>query len=130
MISWLVFELDIKKVFKYYTQGSTNGVRRVRTHANFYWRTHDLGHAYIDKEACFFPKICSSFSGSFNFILFKNLLLYIWALIYMFDLGSGRFFTVYICFTETLFFNFSYKLFNKYFSLCQSLCQFGLSVTK
>ena len=28
-----------------------------------------------------------------------------------------RFFTVYIYFKETLFFNFSYKLFNKYFSL-------------
>ena len=32
----------------------------------------------------------------------------------MFILGSDKFFTVYICFKETLIFNFSYKLFNTY----------------
>ena len=31
--------------------------------------------------------------------------------LYLFVLGRDRFFTVYICFKETLFFNFSYKLF-------------------
>ena len=69
-------------------------------------------------------------TGSFNFILFKHLLLYIWPLIYLFVLGRDRFFTVCICFKETcfsynqyfslpqtLFFNFSFRLFNKYFSL-------------
>ena len=62
----------------------------------------------------FFPyafKKFQNFSGSSNFILFKNLLLYIWPL-FMFFLARGRFFTVYICFKETIFFNFLYKLFN------------------
>ena len=40
--------------------------------------------------------------------------------LYLFVLGRDRFFTVYICFKETLFFNFSQKLFNKYFSLPKS----------
>ena len=47
------------------------------------------------------------FSGSYNFILFKNLLLYIWPLIYLFVLVRDWFFTVYIHVKETLFFNFS-----------------------
>ena len=34
-----------------------------------------------------------------------------------FALVRDRFFTVYIYFKKTLFCNFSYKLFNKYFSL-------------
>ena len=38
-------------------QGSTIRVRCVRTHAYFYWRTHDLGHAYVDIHTHFFPKI-------------------------------------------------------------------------
>ena len=61
---------------------------------------------------------------SYNFTLFKDLLLYIWPLIYLFVLGRDTFFTVYICFKENLFFNFLYKLFNKYFSLPQSTYQF------
>ena len=48
------------------------------------------------------------------------------------------FFTVYVCFRlekkpfalETLFFNFSYKLFNKYFSLPQGTFQFRVSGRK
>ena len=74
----------------------------------------------------FFPMIFFfKFCGSFNFILFKHLLLYIRPLIYLFDLGRDRFFTVCICFKETcfsynqyfslpqtLFFNFSFRLFN------------------
>ena len=52
--------------------------------------------------------------------MFKNLLLYIWPLIYLFVLGNNRFFTTYICFKETLFSNFSYIPVNKYFSLLQS----------
>ena len=71
-----------------------------------------------------------NFSVSYNFILFKNLLLYIWPLIYLSVLGRDIFFTVYICFKETLLFSFSYKLFNKYFSLPQSTCEFRLSVRK
>ena len=50
-----------------------------------------------------------------NFLLFKHQL-YIWHLIYLFVLGRKRFFTVYICFKESLFFNFLYKLFNNYIS--------------
>ena len=46
-------------------------------------------------------------------------------------LGRDKFFTcTYICFKETLFFYFSYKLFNKYFSLSQRTCQFRISVRK
>ena len=66
----------------------------------------------------------------FNFILFKNLLLYIWPLIYLFVLGRDIFFTAYICFKETFFYNFSYNLINKYFSLPQSTCQLRLPVGK
>ena len=60
----------------------------------------------------------SKFSGSYN-ILYKNLLLWIWPVIYFFVLGRDRFFTVYICFKETLF-----------FSLPQSTCQFRVTVRK
>ena len=70
-----------------------------------------------------------NFSSSDNFMLLKNLLQYIWPLIYLFDLGWDTFFTVYICFKETLF-NFSYKLFNNFFSLPPSNCQFRASVRK
>ena len=60
----------------------------------------------------------------------KNLLLCIWPLIYLFVLGRDIFFTVYICFKETLFFYISYKLFNKYFSLPQSSRQSRVSKRK
>ena len=76
----------------------------------------------------FFPMIFKKFSKFFRF--FKNLLLYISPLIYLFVLGRDRFFTVYICFIETPFFNFSYKIFNRYFSLPLSTCQFRVSVSK
>ena len=67
----------------------------------------------------------------FNFILFKNLLLYIWPLIYLLlVLGRDRFFTVYIWFKETIFFSFSYGLFNKDFSLPQRTSQFRVWVRK
>ena len=68
----------------------------------------------------FFPMIFES-SGSYNFLLFKNLMLYIWTSINFFALWRDRFFTVYISFQETLFSNFSCKLFNKFFSLPQHL---------
>ena len=78
-----------------------------------------------------FPYDFQTFSGSYIFKLFKNLLLYIWYLIYLFVLGRDRFFTDYICFNETLFFNFLYKLYNKYLLyLPQSTCQFRVSVRK
>ena len=89
-------------------QGSTIGVRRVCTYAYFYWRTHKFGHSYVDTYAHFFRMIFSSFqnfSGSYNFILLKNLLLD------LFVPEKNRFFTACICFKETLFSNFSYKLF-------------------
>ena len=37
-----------------YCHGSTIGVRRVRTYAYFYWRTHDFGHVYVDRYAHFY----------------------------------------------------------------------------
>ena len=55
------------------------------------------------------------------FWFFKNLMLYIWPLIYLFLLRRDIFFTIYICFKETLFFNFSHKLSNKHFSLRTSI---------
>ena len=79
----------------------------------------------------FFPMFSKSFqdfSGSSMFLLFKNLLLYIWPLIYLFVIERDTFFTVYIYFKETLFFNFSYKLFNKNFLLPQRICQFRVAV--
>ena len=78
----------------------------------------------------FFPMIFLKFSKFFWFWFFKNLMLYICPLIYLFVLERDRFFTLYICFQGTLFFNFSYKLFNKYFSLPQSTQQFRASVRK
>ena len=105
----------------------------VRTHASFYWRTHDFGHAYHDTYAHFFLwffQVFNFFFVLFWFWFFKNLMLYIWSLIYLFVLGRDRFFTVYVCFKETLFFNFLYKLSNKYFSLPESTWQFRVSVRK
>ena len=45
------------------SQGSTNGVRHVRTYAYFYLRTHVFGHEYVD----------TYFSSLWFFIVFKNL---------------------------------------------------------
>ena len=59
-------------------QVSTIGVRHARLYAYFYWPMHDFGHAYVDTYVHFFPVIFQSFqnfSGSYNSILFKNLLL-------------------------------------------------------
>ena len=72
----------------------------------------------------------SNFSGSYYFIMVKNLLLYIRSLLYLFVLWKDRFFTACICFKETLFSNFSCTLFNKYFSLLQSTFQFRVSVQR
>ena len=116
---------------KWYHQASTIGVRRVRTYAYFYWRTYDFGHTYIETYAYFFPY---DFFKVFKICLVLIILYclkthcYIFDL-YLFALGRGRFCTVYICFKET-FFNFSYKILNKYFSLPQSTCQFRVSVRK
>ena len=65
----------------------------------------------------FFPFDFLKFSKCFWFWFFKNLMLSIWPLICLCALGRDIFFTVYICFEETLFFSFSYKLSNKYISL-------------
>ena len=48
----------------------------------------------------------------------------------LFFLRRDRFFTANIYFKKTLFFDFLYKLFNKYFSLLQRTCQFRVSVSK
>ena len=53
---------------------------------------------------------------------------FIWLWIYLFGLGRERFFTVYICFTESIFSNSLYKWITKYFSLLQSTCQFRVSI--
>ena len=65
---------------------------------------------HIRWHACpFFSYDCwklSYFSGSYNFILFKNPLLHIWPLIYLFVVGRDIFFTAYIYFKEISFFSF------------------------
>ena len=81
----------------------------------------------IHRHIClFFPYDFLKFSEFLWFLYFyaaSNFLLYS-----LFVLGIGRFFTVYICFKEPLFFNFSYKLSGKYFSLPQSTFQFWVSL--
>ena len=68
----------------------------------------------------------SNFYGSSNVIPFENLLQYIWPLIYHLYLKEP----IHNWFKKTLFFNFSYKLLNKHFSLPQSTCQIRMSVRK
>ena len=51
----------------------------------------------------YFFKVFKIFQSSHDLILFKNLVLYIWSLIYLFVLGRDRFFTAYICFKEPIF---------------------------
>ena len=89
----------------------------------FCWRTIIFDMCTLTRMLIFSLWFFKVF-GSYNFILFTNLLLYIWTLIYLFVLGRDKFFTFYICFKQTFFFNFSYILFNKYFTLPQSNCQF------
>ena len=43
--------------YNIFSQGSTIGVRDVRTYAYFYWRTHDFGYAYVDTYAHVFSVI-------------------------------------------------------------------------
>ena len=106
-------------------QGSTICVHCIHMSTYFYWHTHNFGHAYVNTYFHFFLMVFLS-SVSYNFILFKNLMVYIWPLIYLFVLGRDRFFTVSICFKETLFSNFSYKP----FPLLQSTCHIRVSVRK
>ena len=40
-----------------YTGVSTIGVRRLHAYAYFYWRTRDIGHAYVDTYAHLFSMI-------------------------------------------------------------------------
>ena len=61
-------------------QGLTIGINRVHMYVYFYWHMHDSGHVYVDMYAHFFPMIFESFQslfGSYNLILFKNLLIYV-----------------------------------------------------
>ena len=103
-------------------------VGRIRTYACFYQRTHDLGHEYVETCSHLFPMVFQSFQNFSSFIILYCLKTYC----YVFDL---RFICLsleetdsllYICFKATLFFNISYKLFNKK-SLPQSFCQFRVS---
>ena len=71
-----IFRMQIK-------QGSTISIRCVGKYPYFYWHTHDFGQAHVYTYTHFFPVIFKSFqnlSDSQNFILFKNLMLYIWPL--------------------------------------------------
>ena len=64
----------------FYENCSTIGIRHVRTYPYFYWCMYDFGHAFTDKYTHFPPTIFfnfQNFSGSYNFITSKNLLLFI-----------------------------------------------------
>ena len=108
----LVFDLRISKVcqtsilqsFQGWKQGPTIGVCMPHMYVSLILlaKTWICTYKYIDMYPNFFP------------IIFLKV---------FFSLGKTRFVTVYICFKET-FFNFSYKLLNKYFFLPQSTCQF------
>ena len=84
--------------------GFDNWCTYVRTFDNWCTRTYVdlLLLAYTRFWICF--QSFQNFSSSYNFILFKNLLLHIWPLIYLFLLERDSFYTVYICFKEILFF--------------------------
>ena len=111
-------------------QGSTNGVRRVRTYAYFYWRTHDFGHVYVDTYSNFCPIIFEGFQ-----IFLVLMILYCLKLnaIYLT-------FNLFVCpWKRQIFLLFTFNLKKPYFSifdtnylinnfLTQSTCQFWVSV--
>ena len=107
-------------------QGSTIGVRCVCTYIYLYFCTCDFRHAYPDMYAHVFSFDFLKFSKFFLIFIvlycLKNFLLYIWPLIYLFVNKIDRFFIVYSCFKEILFFNFSYKLFKGYLCYKTILC--------
>ena len=112
-------------------QGSTNGIRHIHIYMPNFIAIQMILDMHMLTCMLTFSQRISKFSDFFWFLLcylFKNLLLYIWPLIYLFVLGRDSFFTVYIWFKETLFFNSSYKLLNKHFSLPQSTCQIRVPV--
>ena len=140
----MIFDIfgKLKTVRLYFTyikqwnrsQGSTIGIRRVRMCTYFYCRTHDFGHVYVITYAHFFLWFFKVFKIFLVLLywswLFKKLMLDILPLIYLFVLGRDGFLYVYICFRETLSFNFTHKLSNKYFFLHRSTCQFRVSLIK
>ena len=88
------------------------------------WHTHDFGHLYIATSSHFFP---------FDFLIL--IILYcLKTCCYILDLKFVRLVLekkdslLFTCFKETIFFSFTYKLFNKDFSLPQSTCQFRVSI--
>ena len=62
-------------------QGLIIGICGICTYTYCYWCMHNFGHAYVEMYTHFlpynFPKFSKKFSGSYNFILVENLLLYI-----------------------------------------------------
>ena len=91
-------------------QGSILGVHHVHTYAYFYKRRYD-----------FFPMIFQSFQNVLVLIMYclKTYCNKFDLSFFFFVLVRDRFFTVYICFKEALF-----------FSSPQSNCQFRVSVRK
>ena len=90
----------------------------------FHWHKHDFGHDYIDIYAGLFTMVFQSFQNFSSFIILYCLKTY------CYDLFVCPWKRQILCFKETLFFCISYKLFNKYFSLPQSSCQFRVSKRK
>ena len=103
-------------ICSYFSQCSIIGICHVYTYVYFYWCMHDLRHAYVDTYAHFLSMIFQcfqNFSGSYNFMFKNSIKMYIFDLYsFAFSFAETENFTIYICFKETLFLNFSYKLFN------------------
>ena len=92
--------LTFKSFLMHSSQSSWDGLQGYRVqqlvYTYFYRHVHDFEDAYIDMYAYFFLMFFKvlkfqNFAGSYNVILFKNLLLYRWPLIYLFVLGRERF---------------------------------------
>ena len=81
-------------------------------------------HMIYNTFSVWFFKLFKFFLVLLILYCLKTYLIYIWPLIYLFVLGRDRLFTAYICFKETLFFNFSYKYEKSYLRALDNLgCQ-------
>ena len=67
-------------ILTFLKQGPTICMHRVCMYAYFYLHTHDFAHVYFDTYSHCFLMIFQ-ISGSYNFTLFKNLILYFWTFI-------------------------------------------------
>ena len=115
-------------ILTFLKQGPTICMHRVCMYAYFYLHTHDFAHVYFDTYSHCFLMIFQ-ISGSYNFTLFKNSILYFWTFHCLSLKERGSLLLSFVL-KKPYFPFFSYKLFNKYFSLRQNAYQFSVSVWK